>query len=171
MRLTRVGCAAFAIAILMNIQAFAQTVSVAAFEEPYADASDIDGFVNDIASSCMDELFAQGFVATSERPGFLKPAAFDATKDSLKLEDAQAGRVDYIIAFESASYFSKYRKSLRLPGNIRYKLVQVSDGKTIFSGKLKAMKDSEDAETELPQWIKAESADLTRACIKKLSGK
>jgi hypothetical protein len=170
MKLSRGACLAFAFGILMNASAFAQTVSVAAFEEAFADSSEIDGFVNDLASGCMDELFAQGFVATSERPGFLTPAAFDA-KASLKLEDAQAGRVDYLIAFQAASYASKHTKSLRLPGSLRYKLVRVSDGKTLFSGKLKAMKDSENAGTELPDWVKAESAELTRACIKKLSGK
>jgi hypothetical protein len=170
MRLSRGAYAAFAFCILINASAFAQTVSVAAFEEPYADSSELDGFVNDIASGCMDELFAQGFVATSEQPGMIAPAAFDA-KQCLKLEDAQAGRVDYVIAFQSASYASKHRKSLRLPGALRYRLVRVSDGKTLFTGKLKAMKDTENAETELPDWVKAESAELTRACLKKLSAK
>lgn len=170
MRLSRGSCVAFAIGLLMSAQVYAQTISVAAFEEPYADAGTTDGFVNDIASGCMDELFAQGFVATSERPGLISPADFDGT-ESLKLDDARAGRVDYLIAFQAASYASKYTKSLRLPGNLRYRLVRVSDGKTLFSGKLKAMKDSVDAETDLPNWIKTQSAELTRSCLKKLSGK
>jgi hypothetical protein len=146
----------------------ALTVSVAPAEgKEYASPPEGPGSpIGYLVSGCLGVLFDAGFVVTDDSP-------FHGTRSAWAGSDfASAGAkeslVDFIVALYVDWKASSYRRDVLLPNLIAYKLVRVSDGKTIIEGDMAGNPDSEEASAHFAQTASQAGAKTALPCVESL---
>jgi hypothetical protein len=127
---------ALAIAVSVCAGIRAQTVSVHIFEEGRPGATP-DPLIEILISGAMDEVFAQGFIATSEKPQTISRHSFEAWSDA----DSSALKgvlVDFVLVLI-------YRKDtfgkpgVTYPGQLVFYLRSVENGEVLYKGEIPGM--------------------------------
>lgn len=152
--------------LISSALAGAQTVSVWAFQDTKAGTSEaLQGFLDQIVGSCMDEFFANGMIGTSDRPMAMARDDFlEKAPDRFPgWQEARDGYVSYAVAFIVKTKKSRLVKSLVLPDALEYAIFDLGTGKVLARGKLEGQGDSSDAGQNLTAWCLESGKALSSA--------
>jgi len=127
------------LALAVACSAFAQTVSVAIIEID-ADRGSIAAHTERVLGGCLEGLFAAGFIATNAAPLEGKEADFDG--GSVDLEAAKEGSADFLLVVELAFRRSKLDALREFPASCRWRLVDLSNARTLETGRLDGPPDT-----------------------------
>jgi hypothetical protein len=118
----------------------AQTVSVHIFEEGRT-GTPPDPLIETILSGAMDETFAQGFIATSEKPSVISRRSFEAWSeaDSVALKAALVDCI-LVIIYRKDTFG---RPGVTYPGQLEFYLRDVVTGKLLYQGEIPGMKSGD----------------------------
>jgi hypothetical protein len=156
---------ALALAALGCVGIGAQTVSVHIFEEGRPGAAP-DALAQILISGAMDETFAKGFIATSEKPSTISRHSFESWSDadSSALKEAL---VDYLLVII-------YRKDtfgkpgVAFPGRLAFYLRDVQSGELFYEGEIPGM-DSDDVSAggrdAVNRYCMVTGASIARECL------
>lgn len=154
--------------VLLPLPLVSQTVGVAAYQEGTDKSAPPEEFLIKLGSGCMDELFFSGLVATSEKPAVVTELEFREGR-VLDLAQARDAFVTYEVMLLVSVSKSAFSKTLKIPRNAEYRIVEVSSGKILVQGALQGAEDGENPQKLIDEWCLQASKTIMPICLKTIT--